>query len=80
MKLKSYSFSRILEMNGRLEIGRRLLKLDGCAPGFFKYRSYCSGFETGRDSSRKEGGSDDGSNEGNQQEEAGFNKDWWKRI
>lgn len=80
MKLKGNSLSRILEMNGRLEIGRRLLKLDGSAPGFFNYRRYCSGFETDRNSSRKEGGSNDGSNEGNQQGEADFNKDWWKRI
>ena len=28
-------FLRILEMNGRLEIGRKLLKSEGSAPGFF---------------------------------------------
>ena len=29
-------FSRILEMKGRLDIGRKLFKLDGSAPGFFR--------------------------------------------
>ena len=28
-------FFRILEMNGRLEMGRNLLRLEGSAPGFF---------------------------------------------
>ena len=29
-------FSRILEMKGRFDIGRKLLKLEGSAPGFFR--------------------------------------------
>ena len=29
-------FSRILEMKGRLEIRRKLLKLEGSAPGLFQ--------------------------------------------
>lgn len=34
LELYCYYFSRILEINGRLEIGRKLLKLDGSEAGF----------------------------------------------
>ncbi len=36
MELGINCFSRILEMKGRLEIGWKLLKLEGWVPGFSK--------------------------------------------
>ena len=60
-------------MNGRLEIGRKLLKLEGSAPGFFRIRCDSRGFEGCRESSSGERGVDDGGNEGSQRRETGFN-------
>ena len=36
VELSRHYFSSILEIKGRLEMGRRLLKLAGSEPGFFR--------------------------------------------
>lgn len=61
-------------MKGRLDIGRKLLKLEGLAQGFFQNWGNGSSFEGCRDSSSGERGVNDSRNEEDQEGKAGFNK------
>ena len=72
MELGSNCFSRILEMKGRLKIGRKLLKLEGSAPGSFSIGVMAAVLKVVETVPVVM--TDDGRNEGGQRREAGFNK------